>query len=303
MLKGQFAGESIFVQILILLILILVGMFFFTGFSLALASILYEVSVAEALDTLSEFHRGGSREVFKLVQGFTSLGTFLFPALVGAYFFSKQPSDLLGSQKFPKPALFIVICLIAMAYSMGALSDLLFRFSSTIPWPEAFLESFEESQELMLGTYENILRISGPIDFVQVLIIMAFIPALAEESLFRGLLQPLLARHINPHFAILLTSLAFALLHNQHLAFLSIFVLGIILGYLRHWTQSIWPSTLLHLFNNASIVILVYGFDYDYRAALEAQSGVNWFETGSLLVVFGLSLFFFRRLSLKQVMD
>lgn len=303
MLKGRFAGEPILVQILILLLLLLLGMFFFTGFALALTSLLYGISPEEAFSAIEGFHQGGNREVFKLVQGLVSIGTFLFPAILGAYLFSRQPSQLLGTQRFPQASALIIICIALMAYSMGALSDLLFRLSSAIPWPEEVILSFEESQEMMLGTYEHILQMDGPIDFLQVLFVMALIPAVAEEGLFRGLIQPLLARYINPHLAILLTSLGFALLHNQYLAFLSIFALGAVLGYLRQWTNSIWPSTLLHFLNNASIVVLVYFMDYDYREALENQSGVNWTETLVLLAIFLVSLFFFRHLSLKQKVD
>lgn len=303
MFKGQFAGEHFMIQVLILLLLLLVGMFFFTGFSVALASLLYGVSPEECLQTLTEFHLGGNRDIFKLVQGLNSIGTFLFPALIGAYLFSKAPSKLLGTQKFPKPAALIVFSLALMAYSMGALSDLLFRLSASFPWPEFILEGFESSQEMMLGTYQNILKMDGPIDFFQVLFVMAIIPAIAEESLFRGLIQPLLTKKINPHLAIIISSLLFALLHNQHLAFLSIFALGIVLGYLRYWSNSIWPSTILHLLNNGSIVVMVYYMDYNYRGALEEQAGINWLESGVLLAIFGVSLLFYRHLSRKQVLD
>jgi len=303
MLKGRFAKYSISLQLLLLLCLIFLCGQFFLGMGIALASVLYGVSFEEVIAVFSDFHRGGSREIFKLVQGISSIGTFLVPSLIAAYLFTLQPARLMGTQRFPKPAWLIGISIVLMAYSMGAISDLLFRLSNVLPWPDFLADNLEQSQEIMLGTYENILNMSGPLDFVQVLIIMAVIPAIAEESLFRGLIQPLLGRNMNRHLAILITSLSFALLHGQHLAFLSIFVLGMVLGYLREWSSSIWPSTILHLINNGVIVVWVYFGDYDYRQALLDEQAIQWAETGVLIAIFITSLFLYRHLSLKQAVD
>lgn len=300
MLKGYFAHHSLFGQILLLLIFIFSGMILFTGIGVALAAAIYSISPEEVLNTFAHLHEGGGREVFKLVQGLNTIGTYLIPGIIGALMFSKEPEGMIGVDSFPRPAWLILIALTAAAYSMGALSDLLYRMSTAFPWPESISANFTQIQEVMLGTYENILNIQGPVDFVQVLLVMAVLPAIAEETLFRGLIQPLLRRHLNPHLAILITSAVFSLLHQQYLAFLSIFVLGALLGYLREWSNSIWPSTILHFFNNASIVVLVYYFDYDYRQALSSDMGINWTETLVLLAILSVSILLLHNLFAKN---
>lgn len=300
MLKGHFAHRSLFGQILLILLLIFSGMILFTSIGVILASTLYEISPLEVLNSLEALHQGGNREIFKIVQGFNTLGMYLLPALIAAYLISPNPEKMIGADFFPRPAWLISISLIVAAYSMGALSDLLYRLSASLPWPEAMTQNLDSIQEIMLGTYENILNIRGPIDFIQVILVMAVLPAVAEESLFRGLIQPLLKRHLNTHLAILITSAVFGALHQQYLAFLSIFVLGCILGYLREWSQSIWPSTILHFINNASIVVMVYFFDYDYRRALSEEEGINWAETLLLLAIFSVCILLLKSLFRKN---
>lgn len=300
MLKGQFAHRGLFGQILLLLFLIFSGMLLFTGIGIGLAAYIHEINPQEVLATFEHLHEGGGREIFKLVQGFNTLGMYLIPALVAAYLVSEKPERMIGTDYFPKPGWLILIALLLAAYSMGSLSDLLYRLSAALPWPASMTENLASMQEIMLGTYANILNIQGPLDFVQVLLVMAVLPAIAEETLFRGFIQPLLRRHLNSHLAIIITSAVFALLHQQYLAFLSIFVLGCLLGYLREWSDSIWPSTILHFLNNASIVVLVYFFDYDYQNAFNNEQGVNWAESLVLLAILLFSILLLSRLFRKN---
>lgn len=291
MIKGILVQASLAQQILSVLALALIGSIVFSSLGILLASGLYELSSAEVIDILGDAK--SHREVFKLVQGLATLGTFLFPAVVGAHLISPHPEELLGLKSFLKPAWLVIILLLLASYGMGAVSDLLYRLSLAIPTPDFFAswrDGLEEKQAFMLEQYQSILNMGTGLDFLQVLVVMAVIPAIAEESLFRGLLQPLLGRHVNKHAAIWITALIFGLLHSQYLAFLSISILGALLGYLREWTNSLWLPTILHFFNNASIVVMVYYFDYDYTAALEGSENISYLESGLLIGLLALSM-------------
>jgi membrane protease YdiL (CAAX protease family) len=303
MIKGILAQSSLAQQLLSLFALALFGSIIFSSVGLVLAMILYDFNYTEVLSFLST-PGGGHREVFKLVQGFSTIGTFLFPAIAGAQMLSYHPEELLGLKNFTRPAWLIVILLAVASYSMGALSDLLYRFSAAVPLPE-FLSTWranlEQSQVFMLEQYQSILNMQSPLDFLQVLFVMALIPALAEESLFRGVLQPILARHINKHAAIWISASIFGLLHNQYLAFLSITILGALLGYLRNWSQSLWLPSLLHFFNNATIVVLVYFFDYNYQEALSDSQSVSIMESTALIAILIVSLALLYELSQRSL--
>lgn len=299
MLKGQFADRGIAVQILLLLFLALLGTMLFTGLGMGIAASIYDISSQEVLGIFTSISDPAGREIFKIIQGFSTIGTFLVPAVFGSYLLSHHPEEFMGVQAFPKPALFYLLLLGAVALGMGGLSDLLYQLSAALPWPESFLSSLSASQDLMMAQYESILAMNGFLDFMQVFLVMALLPAVAEEALFRGCLQPLIQRYLNTHIAIWLTAFLFALLHQQYLAFLSIFFLGAVLGYLREWTGSIWVPTLLHLVNNGSIVIAVFFFDLDYRQNLESELQGSLLESGLLVGVLMVALLAIERISRK----
>jgi len=96
--------------------------------------------------------------------------------------------------------------------------------------------------------------------FFFAIIIMA---PLNEELLFRGLLFKGLANSkVGTTGAILISSLCWAIIHTQYdlYGISSIFVAGLLLGFARHKTQSIYLPIVLHMAMNiiASIQLLIY---------------------------------------------
>jgi uncharacterized protein len=80
---------------------------------------------------------------------------------------------------------------------------------------------------------------------------------LFEELVFRGFLQPLLARSMAAWIAILLTAIPFALLHGPGFgwAWQSVMIVGIagaVMGYVRHRTGSTAAAALVHIGYNSA---------------------------------------------------
>jgi hypothetical protein len=170
-------------------------------------------------------------------------------------------------------------------------------------WPESldWLESyFAQTEDLMTQQYESLLQMGSFTEFLQVLTVMALLPAVAEEAMFRGVLQPLLVKGSGKHFGIVLTSLIFALLHQQFQVLLAIFVLGLVLGYLREWTKSLWVPTLVHFVNNGSIVVMVYFFNLDYSDPQQSTSFDNPAIAWTMAGIFVLCLLIIYQLTKKQ---
>jgi membrane protease YdiL (CAAX protease family) len=78
-----------------------------------------------------------------------------------------------------------------------------------------------------------------------------------EELLFRGYLQPILARKAPAWFGVGATSLVFASLHGKG-AFLPIFALSLILGGVMLRTQRIFASWSVHALHNGLMFLLIY---------------------------------------------
>jgi len=86
---------------------------------------------------------------------------------------------------------------------------------------------------------------------------------LMEELFFRGFLYPVLARRIGMVASILVTSVAFGLLHGDQLKFswaavLIIFLVGVALTTVRALTKSVAASFLLHVGYNGTLSVLLF---------------------------------------------
>lgn len=98
-----------------------------------------------------------------------------------------------------------------------------------------------------------------------------------EELFFRGFLYPALARPIGITGSVLLTSLAFALIHSSQLAsawapLLLLFIVGIVLTLLRVRTGSVIPGFVLHAGYNLTLFVQTY-FQTDHFRHLEKLGG------------------------------
>ena len=108
-------------------------------------------------------------------------------------------------------------------------------------------------------------------------IVIALVPAVAEELVFRGVIQKNLVRWFSPHVGVWLGAALFSAIHFQFFGFVPRFVLGLVLGYLYLWSGNILVSMAAHFTQNAVQLLILYltqrgqfgwGFDPDSTDAL-----------------------------------
>jgi membrane protease YdiL (CAAX protease family) len=88
------------------------------------------------------------------------------------------------------------------------------------------------------------------------LVVIAMLPAIAEELIFRGVLLRSLATRLRPALAIAISAAVFALYHLQPGQMVTTFMLGLALGFLTLRARSVVPAMIVHLINN-SIALLI----------------------------------------------
>ena len=104
-----------------------------------------------------------------------------------------------------------------------------------------------------------ILGLTNIFEYILALFIMAFLPALCEETLFRGGLQNFLTRSLKmPLLSIVIVSLIFSAIHFSWYGFLSRFFLGFILGFIYHYSGKLWLNIVGHFLNNAIAITAMY---------------------------------------------
>lgn len=100
------------------------------------------------------------------------------------------------------------------------------------------------------------------------LFLLALVPAISEELLFRGLIQNLFSKATKNVWAgVSISAFLFALIHWQPLNFLPLFALAFCYGIIAVYTGSLWITMLLHFMNNLFTLSLeqfhkMYGWDF-----------------------------------------
>lgn len=111
-----------------------------------------------------------------------------------------------------------------------------------------------------LGEPSDISDMQAATNFSQLLfeiVIIAGLPAICEEIFFRGFVMRAFERY-SPVSAVILSSLAFAIMHGNLQQVLYAFILGLILGTVVMVTDSLLAGTVIHFTLNAASVILSY---------------------------------------------
>jgi membrane protease YdiL (CAAX protease family) len=112
---------------------------------------------------------------------------------------------------------------------------------------------------------------------------IALIPALGEEFLFRGTVQRIFAEWFrSEHLAIWAAALLFSLMHYQFLGLIPRVMLGALFGYLFAWTGSIWVAVLAHFVNNGLAVVYYYCF---FRGNVEVEPDHIGMEENAVIMI------------------
>ena len=129
------------------------------------------------------------------------------------------------------------------------------EFPSFLASVEEMMRQMEESAKVLT---ERFLNTSSVGMMLINLFVMAFLPAMCEEMLFRGWLQRVLVARVNYHVAIWVVAFVFSAIHFQFYGFVPRMLIGAALGYLYCYMGSLWSPIIAHFTNNAIAVITAF---------------------------------------------
>lgn len=231
-------------------------------------------------------------ENFNKVVLMQALGTFIMmaiPAIAFAKIVNQKVEPYFGFKTKVNAIqifLVIVIALVGLGLS-GSLGEL----TKVLPMTKGFramAEKMEKAYEAGVMMFVN-MKTFG--DYLFSILMIAVLPAIFEELLFRGALQNLCVKWFKqPHIAIAFTAIWFSLVHFSIMGFLSRMMLGMVLGYLYHYGKSIWLNILMHFINNGIAVTAMY---FAIKSGQDASQSMNdtfplWIGAVTLVMMIGL---------------
>ena len=247
---------------ILLLLLCLAGAVIFGIIALLIAVPLYGLTL-ESLISADYLNNISLLRLLQIVS--TGIGTFIVPALVLARIESTKPFDYLSLNKTSPLQLYILTVIIMLC--SGPILEWTVLINKQMHLPE-FLKGVEEwmkakENELAVFT-EKLLQMKSVPEFLITLLMVAILPAIGEELIFRGCLQKILIRGFkNVHAAIWVTAIIFSTIHFQFYGFLPRMLLGALFGYLFYWSKNLWIPILAHFINNGFAVVMAYVFQLE----------------------------------------
>jgi uncharacterized protein len=247
---------SPFAKLVFVVMLLLTGLILALGIGILLAIPIYHVNMMTDLATLTDFNNPVTVSLMKYLQFVQSIGLFIMPPLVAGYFFERRALGYIGLKKIPGALVFLLILLL-MFFSIPVINWLVtineqMKLPSFLQGIEQWMKDSEEQAANLTVAFLNVNSAGG---FLLNLLIIAVLPAVGEEMLFRGLLQRLFGEWFrNIHAAIFFTAFIFGVIHMQFYGLLPRMMLGVIFGYLYYWTGSLWAPIFAHFLNNGVVV-------------------------------------------------
>lgn len=298
MLKGSFSNHSPFTHLIISLITVVVS-FMITMFAgTLLALFIFDINIFTDMQALDINNESVNLSVLKFYQSIYSAGMFIVPPFIIAFLVSKKVRKYLYLAE-GTDILKVLLATFIIIFSLPMINWLA-QINSHLSLPE-FMSGVEtwmkNSEEQAKVVTEKFLVMNSTSDLMINLLVIAVIPALGEELLFRGVLQGIFGRLTkNIHWGIVITAFLFAALHMQFFGLLPRMVMGILFGYLLIWSRSLWVPIIAHLANNGMAVISKYYIDKGNLPQEVETIGANesyWFLgiVSTIIVVLLLALF------------
>ncbi len=292
--EGVKQENSPFIQLLLLGLTAVGGLIICTFLSFLLIFWMNGKETFHSLTAISGGDPAFANELKILLTG-QQIGLFLFPALFLAYY---ERKSIFNFYQNKPPAGFLLLLVVAMVVTAIPFLGWLNEWNQQIIFPE-FLKGIEDWMRRMeeegARSTQIILKMNGAGDVLINLFVIALVPAVCEELMFRGAIQRTLSRSLkNVHLAIFFSAVAFSAMHLQFFGFFPRLFLGLAFSYLYLWSGSLWYPMVAHFINNAYAVLVAFYLQMNHRSLDETEE-MGWYVSLiSILIATLLALYFYR---------
>ncbi|NOT38592.1 MAG: CPBP family intramembrane metalloprotease [Saprospiraceae bacterium] len=277
----NFQSKDALNNLLLLILYVFLGLFFF--FLTIMLALLFSgdvESIKAGNFNLSEKFSGNTLLTIQLLS-------HIFGLILPAFLISRSRNSVknfLGTLHFSGSSFMFSVALLLLSLP---LINLLTYINLQIPLPD-FLSGKEKQMEEIIKQF---LQMNSFLDLLIRIIIIAIIPAIGEEWIFRGVIQNQLIRVFNNKWmGLIVASIVFSGIHMQFQGFLPRMALGLILGYTYIKSNSLVQPIFLHFLFNGMQVIMVYVLGVD-AIDNQLQGKMEW-QSISILSILSIPLLY-----------
>jgi len=193
------------------------------------------------------------------------ISIFIVPAII--ILLILNPGSPLSFSIGGMPQLKEVIFVIVLTFCIFPVNSFTGQLNSMMNLPEwlSGVEQWMMEKEDGIADLIDLLIDSGTFGILMLnIFIIAIIPAIGEELLFRGVFQKIFQKLFKSgHLAVWITAFIFSAIHFQFYGFIPRFILGLVFGYLFLWSRALWLPMLSHFINNSVPVAGAYLHDWN----------------------------------------
>ena len=238
----------------------LICMLAFSGFALLTGTWLFGRDVITAGAGAVDMPRG--MEWLRYGQLVNQFGFFILPSILFSIIAYGRKDALRGLGLCTRSSMQVWLFAIILIIASVPLVNSLIEWNESLNLPESLggVESWMRRQEdAAVALSEAMVSDASYRGLAWNILLMAILPGIGEELLFRGTLQPLFVRWTrNAHLGVLLAAFAFSAMHVQFFGFVPRLFLGLLLGYVFLWSRNLWIPMAMHFLNNFSVVFFYW---------------------------------------------
>ncbi|MGY8979781.1 MAG: CPBP family intramembrane glutamic endopeptidase [Flavobacteriales bacterium] len=293
-LKKFLSNNILSRQIITYLFITLVSFIVCTVLSIFLLPFFFDVEYSSLSIIVDHDYNQSVINALKFIQLFSCLGLFILPPFFYAYL---SAENIFSNHKISRQ---VIILVVAIMILINPFVSFTFFLNQSIDIPK-WLMFYDQN---IYAITKAFLVMNSSVDLIVNLLVLAILPALGEELVFRGFLQKkIISFSKKPYLSIFFTALLFSVVHMQFEGVLPRFILGSVLGLMFYFSSNIWIPIIAHFINNALIVILSYpalnnkiSFDL-----LNLEKFVRWDQAAlSLIAVTVLFYLFIKKIDLEK---
>lgn len=202
-------------------------------------------------------------------------GFLLLPILYWKYFRTNSDTNEPLLSSVPRQGLYILASVALLIASIPMIEQLsLFNKELSLPIGLEKLETLLRATEKGAETLTQVLiQYQSLPSFLLVFVVIAIIPAIGEEIVFRGIVQKeLIELWDNKHLAVWVGAFIFSFIHFQFFGFIPRMLLGVLFGYCYLWTNSLWVPIAMHFANNALTLIIAGFFSKTFLSSIDDKN-------------------------------